>query len=141
MFFRVILTIVAGCFLCASLSFAEPDMREGKWEITTKTDMPGMPMQMPPMTYTHCITKKDVIPQKPEKNEDCKIVSSKTSGNTVSWVMQCRDKDGTTVEYSGKVTYKGDRFDGTVEMTLNQPGEVKMKMIQHMSGKRIGECR
>ena len=141
MFIRTLLAALVIALLFVSLSFAEPDMRDGLWEITVKTDMPGMPMQMPAMTHTQCITKKDLIPQKPEKNQDCKIINSKTSGNTVSWTIQCRDKDGTTTESSGKVTYKKDKFDGTIDMTVNQPGQGKMKMTQHMSGKRIGECR
>lgn len=142
MFIRSIFVIlVAVSFLYPLLSFAEPDMREGLWEITVKMDMPGMPMQMPAMTHTQCITKKDLIPQKPEKNQDCKTISSKTSGNTVSWTIQCRDKDGTTAESSGKVTYKGDKFDGIIDMTVKQPGQGKMKMTQRISGKRIGECR
>ncbi len=142
MFIRSIFVIlIAISFLSPSLSFAEPDMREGLWEITAKIDMPGMPMQMPAMTHTQCITKKDIIPQKPEKNQDCKTISSKTSGNTVSWVIHCRDKNGTTAESSGKVTYKGDKFDGMVDMTFNQSGRDKMKMTHRMSGKRIGECR
>lgn len=142
MFIRSIFVIlVAVSFLCPLLSFAEPDMREGLWEITVKMDMPGMPIQMPAMTHTQCITKKNLIPQEPEKNQDCKTISSKTSGNTVSWTIQCRDKDGTTAESSGKVTYKGDKFDGIIDMTVNQPGQGKMKMTQRISGKRIGECR
>ena len=141
MFIRTLLAALFIILLSVSFSFAELDMRDGLWEITVKMDMPGMPMQMPPMTHTQCITKKDIIPQKPEKNQDCKIINSKTSGNTVSWTIQCRDKDGTTAESSGKVTYKKDKFDGTIYMTVNQPGQGKMKMTQHMSGKRIGECR
>ncbi|BCB97175.1 hypothetical protein JZK55_20970 [Dissulfurispira thermophila] len=104
-------------------------------------DMPGMPMQMPVMTHTQCITKKDMIPQKPEKNQDCKTISSKINDNTVSWTIQYRGKDGTTTESSGRVTYKNDKFDGTFDMTVNQPGQGKMKMTQRISGKRIGECR
>ena len=142
MFIRIIpVLLIIASLVFASFSFAQPDMREGLWEITVKMDMPDMPMQMPAMTHTQCITKKDLIPQKPEKNQDCKTISSKTSGNTVSWVIQCRDKDGTVAESSGKVTYKGDKFDGTIDMIVNQPGQGKMKMTQRMSGKRIGECR
>ncbi len=142
MFIRItpILSIIV--FLAfASPSLAEPEMHEGLWEITVKMDMPDMPVQMPAMTHTQCITKKNMIPHKTEKNLDCKTISSKTSGNTVSWVIQCRDKDGTTTESSGQVTYRGDRFDGIVDITFNQPGQGRTKMTQRMSGKRVGECR
>ena len=68
----------------------------------------GMPFPMPsvPVSYTQCLTKKDMVPQKKEKNQDCKMISNKTEGNAVSWVMQCKDRNGTT-DSTGKVTYKG----------------------------------
>ena len=56
-----------------SVSFAGsgPNMQEGKWEITTKVEMPGMPMNMPPMTHTQCLTKDDFVPQNSQSGEEC----------------------------------------------------------------------
>jgi len=41
------------------------------------------------------------------------------------------------VKSSGKITYKGDRFDGVVMMDM--PGQGEMKMT--MTGLRIGKCK
>jgi len=43
-----------------SISFASsgPNMKEGLWEITVKTEMPGM--EMPPMKHTQCLNKKEL---------------------------------------------------------------------------------
>ena len=38
---------------------------------------------------------------------------------------------------NGKITYKGDRFDG--EIKIKTPNG--MEMTEHISGKRIGECK
>ncbi|MDX9709788.1 MAG: hypothetical protein RBT64_09555 [Trichloromonas sp.] len=38
------------------------DMQDGQWEITTRVEMPGIPVQIPPMTVSQCITQKDLIP-------------------------------------------------------------------------------
>jgi len=37
-----------------------PNMQDGEWEITTRTLMPGMPMQVPPQTVRICISKQDI---------------------------------------------------------------------------------
>jgi hypothetical protein len=119
--------------------FSGPNMREGKWEITTTTEMPGLPVAMPGVTYTHCLTNKDMVPQKQEKNQDCKITDTKISGNTVTWVMKCSGKDG-PMESVGKITYSGDTFEGSFTTTINDPSQGKMTITNHMKGRRIGDC-
>ena len=79
---------------------------------TSKVEMKGMPMEMPAVKTTMCLNSKDTVPQKPEKNQDCKMISNKIEGSTVTWVMQCRDKKGNTIDSSGSITYKVASFDG-----------------------------
>ena len=134
---RIALAFVVSV-LWVAVAIASPNMHDGKWEITTKLDMKGLPMQMQPIKTTVCLDQKDAVPQKPQKNEDCKMISNKVEGNTVTWVMQCKDKNG-TVDSTGKITYKGDSFDGTLNMTMSGKGG-KQQMSQKMSGKRIGDC-
>lgn len=141
MMHRTVSLLLGLAFLAvASAAFAEPNMRDGRWEITSRVEMEGMPMAMPATKYTQCITKKDMVPQKPEKNQDCKITNTKVSGDTVSWSMRCKSKEG-TVDSNGKITYKKETFDGTMHTTVNSPGSGKMEMTQHMSGRRIGDCK
>lgn len=133
------ITIVFSLVL-SGFAFAEPNMQEGMWEITMKTEMAGMPMAMPPMKFTQCLTKKDLVPQKKEKNEDCKMISTKVDGNVVTWVAQCRMKDG-TVDSTGKITYKGNGFDGVIKVLMDTKDTGKMEVTQYMSGQRIGDCK
>ncbi|MCL5024210.1 MAG: DUF3617 domain-containing protein [Nitrospirae bacterium] len=141
MLFRITLaaTLVFSLSL-AGYAFAEPNMQDGMWEITMKTEMPGMPMAIPPVKFNQCLTKKDLIPQKRKKNEDCKMVSTKIDGNTVSWVVKCRTKDG-TIDSTGKVTYRGGGFDGVINAVMNDSRSGKMEMISYMSGQRVGDCK
>ncbi|AMM41995.1 conserved hypothetical protein, secreted [Candidatus Desulfofervidus auxilii] len=111
------------------------NMKEGLWQITMTIEMPGMPMQMPPQTYTHCLTKKDMVPQKEEPNQECRMVKRDIEGDTVTWVMECKTSEGTAV-FNGKVTYKGNSFEGIIKM--KQSG---MEMTQNLKGKWIGECK
>ena len=122
--------------------FAEPNMKEGMWEIKGEMKIEGMPFPMPPvpMNYTQCLTKKDMIPQKKEKNQDCKMISNKMAGDTVSWVMQCKDKNG-VMESTGKLTYKGNSFTGTVHIVTTETNGEKSESTLQMSGKRTGDCK
>ncbi len=120
-----------------------PNLKDGLWEITTKVEMQGMPIPfvIPEQKITQCITRKDAVPQKAEKNQDCRMVSSKVSGDSVTWTMECRTPDGVKTDSQGTVTYKGDTFDGTTSVTVTPPGQSTMKMTQVMTGRRIGECK
>ncbi|MBS3919484.1 MAG: DUF3617 family protein [Deltaproteobacteria bacterium] len=111
------------------------NMKEGLWEITSKTEVPGMPMKMPPQTYTHCLTKKDMVPQKEEPGQECKMVKHDIKGDTVSWLIECKTKEGPAV-FNGKITYKGETFEGVIKMKQSD-----MEMTQNLSGKWIGKCQ
>ena len=140
---RFVITMAVSIVFVLSLgglAFAGPNMEEGMWEITMKTEMPGMPMEMPPMKFSQCLTKKDMVPHKKEKNEDCKMVSTKVEGNTVTWVAQCRMKEG-TMDSTGKITYRGGGFDGVINVLMNTKDTGKMEVTQRMTGRRTGDCK
>ncbi|CAD7781789.1 MAG: hypothetical protein KCCBMMGE_01754 [Candidatus Methanoperedenaceae archaeon GB37] len=128
-------SMFAFLFLFLSNIAEAQNMKEGLWQITMTIEMPGMPMQMPPQTYTHCLTKKDMVPQKEEPNQECRMVKRDIEGDTVTWVMECKTSEGTAV-FNGKVTYKRDSFEGIIKM--KQSG---MEMTQNLKGKWIGECK
>jgi len=117
------------------------NLHEGLWEITTKMQMPGM--QMPARKHTQCLTKKNMlknmVPKEQSQEEECKITDTKINGSTVTWVMKCNGEDAMKV--IGKITYFGDTFEGTITMILSDPEEGETKMINHISGKRIGACK
>lgn len=120
---------------------ASAEMKEGLWEITTKAEMKGMPMQMPATTMKQCITKKDMAPkpEKQEKGQDCKMKDQKVTGDTVTYTMECKSAEGTMTS-SSKITYKGDSFDGTTNTTIKAKGQPDMLMNSKMTGKYTGPC-
>ena len=127
-------------FIAISICFAGsvPDIQEGEWEITTKINIPAMGMEMPPMKHTQCLTKKDLIPQKSQAGEECKIAQSKVTGNTVTWSMQCSGGHGGEMKGTGEITYSGSSFKGKIEMKGTQSNS---KMTSHINGQRIGDCK
>ena len=132
---RVISMVVSVLVLLSSPVMAGPNMKEGKWQISSKMEMPGMPMQIPAQTYTHCLTKEDMVPRQKTPDQNCKMVNNTVKGSTVSWQMECATPQGPST-IDGKVTYKGDSFDGIIK--IRQAG---MEMTQQMSGKWIGPCQ
>lgn len=114
------------------------DFEEGKWEISSTVEMPGMPTQMPPSNVIQCITKQDPVPVKSAEGQQCRITDMKISGNSVTWTMEC-DQQGSRVKSSGKMTYSGDRFKGTIKTMLG-PEAGNMVITSHINGKRIGAC-
>ncbi len=130
-----ILLIVVSLVLFSGIAIAGgPNMKEGLWEITMQMDIPVMPMKMPPQTYTHCLTKKDMVPQKEEPNQECKIIKHDVKGDTVTWVIECKTPEGTAVS-NGRVTYRGTNFEGVIKVK-----HAGMEITQQIKGRWIGQC-
>jgi hypothetical protein len=122
-------------FIFVSVSFSGPLLKEGLWEVTSKMEVPGMPIPMPPITVKQCLTSQNPVPNQSQSGQECSIKNLKTKGNTVSWDGVCDSQQG-KVKSSGKITYKGNSFNGVVMMDM--PGQGQMKMT--MTGRRIGKC-
>jgi hypothetical protein len=132
----LVISVVLVASLSTSIAGSGPNMEEGKWEVTTRMEMPGMSISMPEVTSTQCLTKKDFVPQGSQQGQECKITKTKVDGNTVTWTVKCSGQGG-EVTGTGKMTYRGSSFKGKIEMTMVQSNT---KMISHINGHRIGDC-
>jgi hypothetical protein len=90
---------------------------------------------MPPISYSQCVTKDTPIPENQQPNQDCRMVDTKTSGNTVSWVVKCNGPEG-EMTGSGSVTYQDDQMNGS--MVMETQG---MKISTRMKGHYVGPCK
>jgi hypothetical protein len=119
-------------------SAADPGMAPGLWEITTVMEMPGLPFQPPPTTFSHCYTKEDVQKQEeivPSPEGDCKVTDLKRSGNRMTWKMICQGANAGKGE--GEIIFKNDTsYAGT--MKLESQG---MNLTTRYQAKRIGDCK
>lgn len=118
---------------------AAPNMEDGLWEVTSRPEMEGMPISMPPSTHTTCLTRDKPVPEGPRPDQQCRVSSSRVEGDTVSWTMQCRSGQG-DADGTGRLTYRGTTFDGMSTTTITS-GSERMTMNVRMTGKRIGPCR
>lgn len=138
----ILLCAVLLCSMTPLRADAEPDLRDGMWEITTSMELAGMPAGMPPVKNTQCITKQNAVPKAQDlQQQDCTMSAPRISGNTVTWTVDCKGEDG-PVRGTGRIVYRGDTFDGTLTMSVQEPGQGgSFQIVQHMKGKRIGACK
>lgn len=129
--------VVVVSLACASSAWAE--IKDGLWEITTKSEIVGMPLKMPPSTVRHCFVKNDPVPKTTDKSMECKTTNQKVSGDTVTYAVECTGKDSVVIT-SGTMTYKGNTYDGTSTIRIKSKGQKETQMNNKMSGKYIGPC-
>ena len=133
----VFAALFVAVFCLASVPVWALDFKPGKYQITSKTEMPGMPMQMPAMTFEQCMTKQDPVAVQQDQG-GCTIKDQKIKGNTVSWVMEC-NQQGQVTTGKGEMKYSGTSFDGLFEFSVAAPtGNMTMTTKTH--GERIGDC-
>ena len=128
------LSVVMLAAFCPAAAAQEKDEL---WDVTTKMEMPGMPMAMPARTMRVCVAKgakdESFVPQQGE----CKTVESKRAGNRYSFRMVCDGKNKMTG--TGEITFGDGAYDGQMKMTGMMEGQ-PMEMTQTYTGKRVGAC-
>ena len=107
------------------------------WEVTTKMEMPGMPMAMPAQTQRVCLPKTrkddDLVP----KTEGCRVSDVKRAGNKVTFNVACTGTDPMTG--TGEITSMPASYDGRMRLK-GKMGDQTMEMSHTFSGKRVGDC-
>jgi hypothetical protein len=124
--------------LLAALVAALPASAQGKdelWEISSKMDMPGMPMAMPAQVNRVCVGKnrkdEDLVP----KQSNCRMVDSKRVGSKFTYKMECTGNEPMTM--LGEITFGNNAYDGQMRMTMTKTSDT---MNMAVSGKRVGDC-
>jgi hypothetical protein len=143
------LILAAVLFLLPSPARALPNVSEGKWEMKGDVKYQGeitvggklIHLKPTPVHYSQCITKKDLVPSKKEKNENCTKVSEKASGNTVTWVLKCNEPNGMKIESSGSITYSSTASDAIIHSVLTDAQGGKIKATETIKGRRVGPCK
>ncbi len=133
-------SIIVLIFISTSFAGSKLNLQEGKWEITTEMKVPGMPSNMPQMknTQIQCLTEKDFVPQSSQPGQECNLTDKKIVDSTVTWTMVCKNPGG-EMKGTGKVTYKGTTFEGTMKMLM--PQQNNKEVTSHISGRRTGNCK
>jgi Protein of unknown function (DUF3617) len=138
----VAVIVIAGW--SASLQAAAPNFKEGEWGVRYRMEVVGAPFPMPPITANKsmCLDGKNYVPDTTQEGQDCKVSDTRVTGDTVSWTLRCTTREG-TIEGQGKITYRGERYDGTMDAKLVSAGNPGMPIHYRytMEGQRLGNCK
>lgn len=126
--------------LVLGIASAEARIKYGKWEITVQAHATGLPVEVPPETYTKCLSRRDITPGKNADKKSCGKQKVKREGDTVQWSVRCT-KDGDTMNGGGQISFKGNSMTGKGHFEVGGKGMPTMKMQLRYSGKRLGRCR
>jgi hypothetical protein len=132
---RLILCFAIAACLSSGAASAAPGVN---WEITSQTEMPGMPEGMGDTTVTVCLPKgAEKDPKQLVKEAgDCKITDLKTVGSKTTWKMKC-DTNGEVMTGKGEVTHKSSSFQGVTKLTGTADGQ-PINLTAKYQGKKLG---
>lgn len=132
---RTSIFVLGAIVLLSTGALAADSIREGYWEVTSQTEMPGMPMKIPASTIKHCYTKEDVKDQKKviAREKNCTLTDYKVAGNKVTWAMKCTGQNAGT--FNGETIFSQDSYASVMKMK-SQGHNMTVKV----KGKRVGEC-
>jgi hypothetical protein len=128
------------------LSLAEttlPDIKEGLWELTFKSDIAAIPTPMPSVSYSseQCLSKQSAgDPQTLLQNKTCEILNLNQQASQITWEMRC-NQQGIQMTGDGKVNYSYESFNGIFNMNRQGGGAAGMKIITQTSGRYLGACQ
>jgi Protein of unknown function (DUF3617) len=115
----------------------DPQGKDELWDVTSKMEIPGMPMAMPAQTHRVCAEKGNDAGMVP-KREGCTIADVKRAGNSVTYRMTCKDgRNDYTATGESTATQSG--YQGKMRMAGKVEGE-QMEMAMSYSGARAGNC-
>jgi len=145
--FAALIVTIAMLFIVKVVKAEGPDIKPGKWEITTTATMPMTP-EAKITTQTECITLEDASDPLAAiiEKSTCKVLNKKQNGNTLEFEVECDGGMGMKMNGKGQFTANGTTASGKMEMTMNMPQNVpqmggqSMKMTQEWKGRRIGDC-
>jgi hypothetical protein len=145
---RIFLVFAAA--FAPTLFAAAPTLKPGQYEIVAEFSVPGQPARMPPQKMQHCYTSKDVedvaklVAEQRAAEKNCKVVSSKVAGATLTFTTECANSDG-TLTIAGEVTFMSpESFRSVVNMKQSGARDAVAAMFNGATitstAKRIGEC-
>ena len=123
----------------AATAQGNPNFEPGMWETRVTTQMPAVPMAIPPTSRRECLTRADLIPEAGRANASCNVVDHRFSSNTMRWHLRCI-QEGAAIESNGTIIYSGDTFRGQVLSQVTGGAQGTIKMSQTLSGRRVGAC-
>jgi hypothetical protein len=135
---RNTLRTVSALVFSGALAAAAPSLAQGSddmWEITSRMEMPGMPMAIPGQVAKVCVPKNGKDDEFIPRQGDCKLVDGKRAGNKYTYKMACASPEPSTTE--GEVVFGTGTYEGKMRMTMTKTNDT---MQMSYRGQRVGSC-
>ena len=116
---------------------ADPQGKDELWDVTSKMEMPGMPVALPAQTNRVCIAKGNDAATIP-MSEGCALVDSKRTGTRFTYRMNCKSGNNDYTA-TGESTSNANGYQGTMRMAGKMEGQ-QMDMSMSYTGARAGNC-
>ena len=129
------LLLVPSAALCA-----EPDIREGLWELKVEFQVAGQAIGNAPMVIRQCISNQSIqdLMTQTGGGSECKVSDLQREANHAQWKFACTG--AMDVSGTGETEIGDDQFAGKMALVINMGGE-SMPMEQTFSARRLGACQ
>lgn len=122
-------------------------LKPGLWEISTSTQMLGMPVDIPPVPYStqQCITQEMLDKQEnlsaiSAAQGSCSVENADVTGNKTTWSMTCMN-NGMLVKAHGAITPLSlEAYSGNVKFTMESQNVPPMEGKVRLQGRWLSEC-
>ncbi|MBF0310501.1 MAG: DUF3617 family protein [Magnetococcales bacterium] len=117
--------------------------KEGLYEISMATQMPGMPMDMGPQTIQQCMKKDDFkdpqrLLQEEGAVEECQVTDQKMGSQNLTFSLNCPAEHMTG---KGDYTFSATGYSGVVVMTVQgMEGGGPTTMTTKIQARYMGPC-
>lgn len=134
------------CLLLSQIAVAEstlPDIKEGLWELTFKSEIAAQPTSMPSIAYSsqHCLNRQTAAdPKTLLRHNQCEILNLNQQATQVSWNMRCQQQ-GIQMTGDGKVDYSHESFNGSFNMRMQGEGAGALTITTQTTGRYLGNCQ
>ena len=123
------------------------EMKPGKYSSNMEMNNPGLPVKMPPMNFTQCITAKDMdegraFQSQKDAGVDCNYSNVKASPGSFSFTATCKMKSdmGMQADYDGKIAGDTVTMNVKQKMTGGQIPDNMRNSTMKMVMTRQGDC-
>ena len=137
-FFRLALASVLAALPIAYAGAAP--MTPGMWVMEMSIEAKGPSQAMEPVR--ECVSKEDIDhPTKslPRPDGKCTLSNVQRSDERAGYDIACMNGP-VVAQGHADILYGGDRYDGTVTMTVNDHGEIGAPITMRIKARRVGAC-
>lgn len=130
-------TLLALILMPAAASAATPNLAPGLWQVTSKSEMVGMPVNMPAQTTKVCLTAAQLAEpwkqfEAAAKQQGCTIGDMSVDAHSAHWKLKCKGSGGMSGSgssqfadahhFKGKTTLQMTDSGQTMHMTFTNEG-------------------